>query len=413
MKRLTRGMKRLTQRSAGTGRVAVLLVGLLLAAAYSDSDAGPVGNAESATTSSVSKAPPLRRATRGRIKAAIDRGLAQTGTGGAAFGISVPGRRTYVTARGVADTATRRRMTARLAAPIGSITKTLTVTILLQLADEGRVELDSTIDRWYPRIPQADRITLRMLANMTSGIGDYVDAVIPQVCARPQRRWRPGELIRIGAALPRAFEQPGSAFSYSTTNTIILGRVIERVTGRSYKRNLRARLLKPLGLRRTGLKTGPTIPEPFAHGYTKVCGNRVEDTSRWSLSWGWAGGALYGTVRDLLRWGRALGTGATLSRRAFADRLTSLSPPTAPGVLDWYGLGVELAAQGPERPFVYHTGEVLGNEAIVQYYPATGAAVAILVNGDGGSDPADNASGPLLAVLTELRPILIPLVNGR
>jgi D-alanyl-D-alanine carboxypeptidase len=163
----------------------------------------PVESAESATTSSLRKAPPLRPATRARIKAAIDRGLAQTGTGGAAFGISIPGRRTYVAARGVADTATRRRMTARLPAPIGSITKTLTVTILLQLAEERKVDLDATIDRWYPQIAQADRITLRMLANMTSGIGDYVNAVIPQVCARPQRRWRPDELIRIGAGVAR------------------------------------------------------------------------------------------------------------------------------------------------------------------------------------------------------------------
>jgi D-alanyl-D-alanine carboxypeptidase len=403
-------MKRLVQGSAGTRRVAVLLVGLFLAAVYSGSDAGPEANAESATTSSVRKVPPLRRATRARIEAAIDRGLAQTGTGGAAFGISVPGRRTYLTARGVADTTTRRRMTARFAAPIGSITKTFTVTILLQLAEEGKLALDATIDRWYPRIAQADRITLRMLANMTSGIGDYVNAVIPQVCARPQRRWRPEELIRIGAAVPRAFEQPGSEWSYSTTNTIILGRVIERVTGRNYRRNLRARLLKPLGLKRTALKTGTTIPEPSAHGYTKVCGNRVQDTSRWSLSWGWAGGGLYGTARDLLTWSRALGTGATLSRRAFADRLTSLSPPTRPGGLDWYGLGVELYGQGPERPFLYHTGEVLGNEAIFQYYPATGAAVAILVNGDGGTNPT-TTSDPLGAVLAALQPILIPLVN--
>jgi D-alanyl-D-alanine carboxypeptidase len=302
-------------------------------------------------------------------------------------------------------------MTARLAAPFGSVTKTFTVTILLQLADEGKLELDSTIDRWYPRIPQADQITLRMLANMTSGIGDYVNEAIPQVCASPQRRWRPDELIRMGAALPRVFEQPGSEWSYSTTNTIILGRVIEKVTGNGYGSNLRARLLEPLGLRRTGLKTGLTIPKPFARGYTSICGNGVEDTSRWGLSWGWAGGALYGTVRDLLKWGRALGTGRTLSRRAFADRLTSLSPPTAPGVLDWYGLGVQIAAQGPERPFLYHTGEVLGNEAIFEYYPASGATVAILVNGDGGTNPTIT-SDPLGALITELRPILLPLVNG-
>jgi D-alanyl-D-alanine carboxypeptidase len=210
----------------------------------------------------------------------------------------------------------------------------------------------------------------------------------------------------------RAFEQSGSEWSYSTTNTIILGRVIEKVTGRSYERNLRARLLGPLGLRRMRLKTGSTTREPVAHGYTKVCGNGVEDTSDWSLSWGWAGGGLYGTVRDLLTWGRALGTGATLSRRTFADRLTSLSPPVAPGVLDWYGLGVELAAQGPERPFLYHTGEVLGNEAIVQYYPAAGVTVGLLVNGDGGTNPTIT-SDPLGAVFTELRPVLIPLVNGR
>jgi D-alanyl-D-alanine carboxypeptidase len=143
-----------------------------------------------------------------------------------------------VTARGVADTATRGRMTARHAAPIGSITKTLTVTLRLQLAEERKLNLDSTIDRWYPRVPQAGRITLRMLANMTSGVGDYVTAVIPRVCARPQRRWGPDELIRIGAQLPREFEQPGSEFSYSTTNTIVLGRAQRDVSWTRSPQNL-------------------------------------------------------------------------------------------------------------------------------------------------------------------------------
>jgi Beta-lactamase len=118
-------------------------------------------------------------------------------------------------------------------------------------------------------------------------------------------------------------------------------------------------------------------------------------------------------VRDLLTWGRALGTGGD-ALPAHLRRPAHVAVPTdRAGRRDWYGLGVQLFGKGRSAPFLYHTGEVLGNEAIFQYYPATGAAVAILVNGDGGTNPQATGGGPLGAVLAEPRPTLIRLVNRR
>ena len=111
---------------------------------------------------------------------------------------------------------------------IGSVTKTFVAVVVLQLAEEGRIDLDAGIDGFLPDLAGADRITPRQLLQHTSGLGEYVDQ--PAVLADAQREWTPAELIAVAEAAGRVGE-PGGPHHYSNTNYIVLGEIIEQVTG--------------------------------------------------------------------------------------------------------------------------------------------------------------------------------------
>jgi D-alanyl-D-alanine carboxypeptidase len=218
---------------------------------------------------------------------------------------------------------TKAPMTADLQAPIGSITKSFAATIALQLVGENRLRLEDTIERWYPEIPEASAITIKMLLNHSSGFADISMLQLDLHCADPKRLVSPDELIAMGIKLPRAKFPPGKGSLYSSLNTIVLGRILEKITGESFDALLSERLLKPLGLRRTKLDTDGKLDPPFCYGYTDFCRNMPQhtDTSGW-LQFSFAAGAIASTLSDLHQWGVALGEGFGLTpalRRARID----------------------------------------------------------------------------------------------
>src|SRR5258708_29478205 len=132
----------------------------------------------------------------------------------------------------------------------GNVAFAYMTTLLLQLVDENRITLDDKLSKWLPDLPSADRITLRMLANMTSGYADYVidEQFQKDFYADPFRQWTAQELIKIGVSKPLLFE-PGTNFAYSHTGYVILGQVIEKVTGKPIAPGMRQRSVIPLGSR--------------------------------------------------------------------------------------------------------------------------------------------------------------------
>ena len=129
---------------------------------------------------------------RAALEKALDESFAGSGLPGAAVGLWIPGKGSWVATRGVADLKTGRPMTADLQAPIGSITKSFTATIALQLVGEGKLSLDDAIDRWYPEIPEAAAITIRMLLNHSSGLPDISQLQLDLHCADPTGNRQPG-----------------------------------------------------------------------------------------------------------------------------------------------------------------------------------------------------------------------------
>ena len=158
-------------------------------------------------------------------------------------------------------------MAADLHMRIGSNSKAFTITAILMLADQGKLGLDDPIDRFVEGVPSGNQITLRQLAAMRSGLYDYSDDTNPKLPQQPFRQWTPHELLEIAFHHPLLFP-PGGEFDYSNTNTVLLGVVVEKVSGQSLASFIEQNILKPEGMIHTVLPTGAEMPSPHAQGYS-------------------------------------------------------------------------------------------------------------------------------------------------
>jgi D-alanyl-D-alanine carboxypeptidase len=199
---------------------------------------------------------------------------------------------------------------------IGSNTKTLTGTVLLQLVDEGKLSLNDKLSTYFPDIPKADSITIAMLCNMTSGMYNFTenDNWAQAVITDPTKVWTPQECVDLGVSEPFYFS-PGTGWYYSNTNTIILGMLIEKLTGHSLQWEVDERIVKPLRLKNTGLLTsGLTLPGAYPKGYYAGEFEEGADyTDVIDVSWAWAAGSAYSTPRELQLYVEALVGGGLLS----------------------------------------------------------------------------------------------------
>jgi CubicO group peptidase (beta-lactamase class C family) len=210
----------------------------------------------------------------------------------------------------------------------GAFAFTYISTMLLELVDEKKVKLDDKLSKFLPDLPDADRISLENLANMTSGYADYVYE--PEVLVGnnldPFRQWTPEELIQIGTSKPMMFE-PGTNWGYSHTNYVILGRVLEKITGRSLAEGMQKYIIGPMGLRQTRGSDTPQIPDPVLHAFSSErrldlgvpAGSPFyEESTFWNPSWTTAKGAVQTTdIMDITTSMQAVGTGKLLSRKSF------------------------------------------------------------------------------------------------
>src|SRR4051794_28898982 len=196
----------------------------------------------------VAGAASLSSATQQRLDRALSGAFAKTRAPGAIVGVWIGGKGWTATK----GTAVRGRKTTPSSGDrtrIGSVTKTFTGTVILQLGEEGKLGLDEPIAKWFPEAPEAANITIRELGAMSSGIDtDTADeAITNRYFADPAMSWKPAELIAGGLSQPRKFA-PGTGFFYSDTNTLMLGQIAEAVTGKTIGALLRERIFVPLSL---------------------------------------------------------------------------------------------------------------------------------------------------------------------
>lgn len=320
---------------------------------------------------------PMPEAAASAIDAAAQQGLKDAAAPGVIVGVQSPDG-LFLRAYGVADPATGETMTTDMHHRVGSISKTFTGTLLLQLIDEGEAGLDDPVSDYLDGVPNGDQVTLRMLLNMTSGLSSYTkdEAWQKSLFDDPLRVWSPDELEAIGLALPPAFA-PGTDFDYSNTNTVLIGKVIEKVTGESYDDVIRERIIEPLGLSNTVWPgTTADFPLPHAQGFTLQGNDATPDSptnaTEWNPSWGWTAGELISTAGDLLTYARHQATGSgLLSPEVQRERLSGFS--------DYSGYGLALTCAGG---WIGHTGELPGFNTIMFYDTTTDTTLIALTNSD-------------------------------
>jgi D-alanyl-D-alanine carboxypeptidase len=261
---------------------------------------------------------------------------------------------------------------------VGSVTKTFVASIVLQLAGEGRLALEDTVERWLPGlVPGGTNITIRQLLNHTSGVGDYADdAFVRRVLDERGKVWAPGELIAIGTSHPPLFA-PGAGLAYSSTGYIALGLIVEAASGHPLASELRRRIFTPLQLRSTSLDAGPRITGPHAHGYTRYHGGRRPvDISDIGQSFAWAAGAIVSSTDDLARFYRAL-----LGGRLLRPDLLAAMRATVPADEQRWGLGL---IETPHRCGASwgHGGETLGYETNADSSPDGNRQAVVAINAD-------------------------------
>jgi len=224
-------------------------------------------------------------------------------------------------------------------------------------------------------------------------------------CARDT--WTPQQLVRVAVA-HKPYFPPGKGWYYSNTNTILLGLIIEQITGQRIANVLRTRILQPLGFRHTVFPTTAAMPSPHLHGYSVEGGRLTEVNTTATMSWGWTAGAMISTLADLHTWVQALATGRVLSPALQKQRLT-LSPPSVAyfrhhGVAGGYGLAI-----GKVYGFIGHNGGLPGFTTDAWYLPALQATIVVIANGDAAvqeqalADPADHLFTRLAKIVPGLQ----------
>ncbi|MGH2583433.1 MAG: serine hydrolase domain-containing protein [Dehalococcoidia bacterium] len=308
----------------------------------------------------------------------------------------------------------------------GAVAISYVSTLLLTLVDDGVLGLDDPLSLWMPELVNADKVTLRMLANMTSGYRDYEtdEQFNKDLYINPFRQWTPEELIAIGLSEPPYFE-PGTNWSYGHTNYVILGEVLERATGRPVVDLLQEHVLDPLGLTNTANSFTPAIPEPALHAFSSERRAALgiapdtpfyEESTYWNPSWTITHGAIQTTnIYDMTATAVAIGEGTLLSRESYqamtGPNLLGFGAPLAGcptcHTLDTmynYGLGVVRSGNWLlQNPLFY------GYAAVEGYLPAKKIAIAVAVTyGEGAFDAQGNYANRGDTLFREIATLLAP-----
>ncbi|MFF6806429.1 serine hydrolase [Streptomyces sp. NPDC012616] len=308
---------------------------------------------------------------------------------GAAGAVTDPVCGRWSAATGTADLGTGRPMNARDRLRAGSVTKTFTATVVLQLAAERRVELDAPVARYLPGLIGADgydgrKITVRQLLQHTSGLPDYLDAPEWEHIERLRyRHFAPRELIARALTLPHPDTPPGSRFHYATTNYLIAGLIVRQVTGDSAESEVTRRIIRPLGLRDTYWPgDDPRLHGPHSHSYFTADQDAPRtDGTDWNTTFGGVGGALVSSPADLQRFFAALLGGRLLPAAQLAQmqRTVAADPDRLwPGAR--YGLGLISSPLPCGGLWWGHAGTVPGGHRALGAVGPGGRRVAVALN---------------------------------
>ncbi|MEC0226231.1 serine hydrolase domain-containing protein [Paenibacillus alba] len=284
--------------------------------------------------------------------------LAKTSEGGKKWG--------YAT--GVANLSTKKPMETDYRFRIGSVTKTFTATVVLQLAGENRLNLDDSIEKWLPSVIQGNgyngnQITIRQILNHTSGIAEYSRSKDADFMDT-KKSYTAEEIVRLGISLPPDFV-PGKGWSYSNTGYVLLGILIEKVTGNSYAEEIENRIIEPLELLDTFLPGNSSVIPGTKHarGYSQPDeASEIKDVTYYNPSAGSSAGDMISDADDLNKFFSYLLGGKLLKEEQLKQMLTTV--PVGRNGIEGYGLGISEIKLSNGVSIWGHTGGILGFSTI-------------------------------------------------
>jgi len=280
---------------------------------------------------------------------------------------------------------------------VGSLTKPMTATVILQLRDEGKLSLDDTLSQWLPelsrQIPNSDRITIQQLLNHTSGIRDYLSEpnLINLFISDPDRvnqSFTTEELLSYIANKPALFE-PGQSYSYCNTEYILLGEIIETATGSTVAKQLHQRIFTPLGMNDTFYAPQEAVKGNWVQGYIDLDGDGQLIPLTESLSWAGAAGGVVSTSADIARFSQALFSGELLAPATLNAMINDNVATETAGLS--YGLGMAVDASNSELGEAWgHTGATFVSQGQMFYLPEQDVTVTVV-----GTSPSENITASL------------------
>ena len=408
-----------TGKSKASNTAAALALALVLALPAAGCSAGPApAPPGSQPASEASSDGALQRFDQAALEQAFKNAAQDLRVPGAAMLLRTPGGNLTYT-YGVRSFGGKDPVTPADHVRIGSITKTWTTTVILQLVQEGKIKLDHPVADYRPEVPNGANITIEQLLTMRSGLYNYTeDPDVNQVLdTDPGKVWTTDELLAAAFRHPPYFA-PGEGFHYSNTNTVLLGLIAEALDGKPLTAAFRDRLFTPLGL--TGSvfpeQASNAIPAPHPQGY--MFGTNVltlddpalpedmqkaaadgtllpADQTAMNTSWAWSAGSGISTAEDLATWAEALGGGKVLGPGLQKQRLDSPRPVKADdpgGAL--YGLGIAKFGK-----LYGHTGELPGFNSFAGHDPANQVTLVVWTNlapAPDGRDPATTIARTLI-----------------
>lgn len=320
--------------------------------------------------------PSISTAGAKKADAALDEIMGRFEIPGSLAQVTTPTGKVWAGARGEADVKAGEAMRPGMKFRIGSNTKSFTAVVVLQLCDEKKLSLDDTLSEHLPEYPQWGSVTVRQLLNMTSGIYNFTDdeAFWGGVLADPLKEYKPEQLVAVAAAHP-VVTPPGGEWYYSNTNYVLLGMLIEKVTGNSAGAEITKRTVDELGLKHTEFATGPDMTGEYAHGYwDDPATAKLADITRINPSMAWTAGCMVSDAADLGVWVEAVVKGKLVSDASLKEQMTFVETGM-PFVK--YGLGV-FEVNG----YVGNGGAIPGYNSAMFRHPKKDTQVVCMFNKD-------------------------------
>jgi CubicO group peptidase (beta-lactamase class C family) len=281
---------------------------------------------------------------------------------------------------GMADREHHAAVTTETKFRIGSITKQFTAAAILKLQEEGKLSVNDTLSKYIPDFPRGNEVTLRHLLTHTSGIHSFTDK--PGFMLQVTNAVTTADLIKSFKNDPYDFD-PGTKWLYDNSGYVLLGCIVEKVSGETYAAFLRENFFQPLGMTNTGVHCAGLNITHEALGYSYEDG-KFNRAVNWDMSWAGGAGALYSTVEDLYRWNEGIFNGKVLNEASLKAAFTPVKTMESQDADSGYGYGWQVAKLRG-LPEIFHSGGLNGFHSFLLRLPKENFTVAVLANSEPGA----------------------------